>query len=132
MARARSVAILHVCVESVAILFCRAFWCVLAAPLAIVSSSTVACCCKQRRAYSLWSVFGGFVGFLHALAATTEALYVDEAYRDRSAFVFTVQIVLCLISMLVFHYGFRVASLLREPILAAEMQVSYAQAGLSP
>lgn len=124
MVRARNVAIVHVCVEAVALVFCRSLWCVLAVLFAIPSSSTVACCCKQRRCYTLWSVFGGFVFFLHAVAATTEALGRDEYYGDPSGFIVMVQIALCLLSLLVMHYGIKLASLLQDPIFPVEGQGS--------
>lgn len=149
MVGARNVAVVHICMEAVAIVFCRSFWCFLAAVLAIPSSSTIACCCKVRRMYNLWSFFGGFVLFLHAVAATTEALGRRDSTDDPSAFLCGVQIVLCLTSTLVMHYGTKVASLLREPIAPFDMQIrgmeatqqaapfppsqaTYAQATLSP
>lgn len=148
MVRARNVAIVHVCVESTSIFFCRSAWCVLALLFAIPSSSTVACCCKQRVSYALWGTFGGFASFLHAVAATTEALGRDEYYGDPSAFVFMVQVALCLLSLLVVHHGIKLASLLQEPVYPVETRgggmeatpqmvyqpyaVQYAQARLSP
>lgn len=149
MIRARNVAIMHVCFEVVAILFCRSVWCVVAAIFAIPSSSTVACCCKQRCSYAVWSIFGGLVFFLHAVAAAIEALGRDEYYDgDPSAFILLVQIFLCLLSLIVMHYGTKLTSLVREPIFPVEMQggdmevtrqvgayppeVPYAQARLSP
>lgn len=148
MTSARNVAIAHVCVETMALIFCRSEWCVLAALFAVPSSSTVACCCKRRGSYTLWSIFGGLVFFLHAVAAATEALGRDEYYGDPSAFVFVVQIALCLLSLLVVHHGIKLASLLREPVYPVEArgggmhvtpqvvyqpnEVQYAQARLSP
>lgn len=123
MMGARNVAILHVCMEAVSIIFCRSLWCVLAVLFAIPSSSTVACCCKQRGSYILWSIFGSWVFFLHALAATTEALGSDDDYSDHpSAFIFMVQIALCFLSLLVVRDGIKLASLLREPIFPVEAQ----------
>lgn len=119
MIRARNIAIAHVCMEAVAVVFCRSVWCVLALLFAIPSSSTVACCCKQRGCYTVWSIFGGLAFFLHAVAATTEATGHNLYYREPSAFLVMVQISLCFISLLAMHYGIKLASLLREPVFPA-------------
>lgn len=142
MTRARTVAIVHVCSESVGILFCLAWGCFWAAMFAIPSSSTVACCCKQRRAYVVWSYCGGFACFLHAITAVTEALGDEETGHAPNGFICMVQIALCLISMSAVHYGLSVVALLRESVSPTEMQVGevrvtthpvpYAQTGLSP
>ena len=116
MASARNVAIVHLCVEIMALMFCRSGWCVVAALFAIPSSSTVACCCKQRGSYACWSILGGLVFFLHAVAAANEALSRGEYSDDPSAFIVMVQITLCLLSLLVVRHGIKLASLLREPV----------------
>lgn len=68
----------------------------------------------------MWGIFGSFVFFLHAVAATTEALGRDRDYREPSAFIFMVQIALCLLSLLVVQHGIKLASLLREPVFPVE------------
>lgn len=124
MVRARNVAIVHVCLEALTLLFCRSVWCLLAILVAIPSSSTVACCCKRRGSYTVWSLFGGLVFSLHAVAATTEALGRNDYYGEPSAFVFMVQITLCFLSLLVVHHGVKLASLLREPVFPVEVRGS--------
>lgn len=123
MVAARKVAVIHICLEAVSIVFCRSGWCVWAVFVAIPSSSTVVCCCKVRRTYNVWSYFGALVFFLHAVAATSEAFGRQEGLGDPNAFIFCVQIVLCLFSTLVMHYGARVAWLLREPVSPVDMQI---------
>lgn len=143
MTLARRVAIVHVCAESMGILFCRAWGCYWAALLAIPSSSMVACCCKQRWTYLMWSCVGGFAFFFHASAAVTEALGDKETGHDYRGFLCSVQVVLCLICLPVVNYGRGLASQLRDSVSpignmqAGRMGVTtqpmpYAQAGLSP
>lgn len=123
-AQARNVAILHVCVESVGILFCRSPSCFWAALFAIPSSSTVACCCKTRCNYTVWGLLGGLVFCLHVAAASTYAPDRSGYFSgESSGFNVMVQVFLSFVSMLVAHFGIRMAWRLRNPILPAEVQL---------
>lgn len=112
MVRARNVAIFHVCAEATAMLFCRSEFCLLAVLLGIPSSSVVACCCKQRETYLAWGLIGAVVATLHVKAAVTEA-----ASDNDDAFLYLAQIVMCLISLHVVFYGYKVNSLMGGPVL---------------
>ena len=77
--QARNVAITHLCVEIVALHFCSAELFGITLILAVLSSSVVACCCKHRTAFKLWSWMGGLPFMLHAIAAV-ESFDVDRVY----------------------------------------------------
>lgn len=117
MVRARNVAIFHVCAEAAAILFCRSEWCVMAVLLGIPSSSVVACCCKQRKTFLVWGLIGAAVATLHAKAAVTEA-----ASDNDDAFLYLAQIMMCVISLHVVFYGYKVNSLMGGPIFPLRAQ----------
>jgi len=121
MVRARNVAIVHVCVESVALLFCRSGWCVVAALIAIPPSSSIACCCKRRGCYTLWGISGSVIFSLHAVAAATEAISGDDPYDGNpNAFIFMVQVALCFLGLVVVRHSIKLAPLVREPVLPVD------------
>lgn len=123
MVQARNVAITQVCVEILAIFFCSTEFCGVTLLLAVLSSSVVACCCKHRVVYSIWSCVGIVVGWLHAIAAAEafQTGYYFHSYPP--TIIFLLQVSLCGLSMLAVYRGCKTTTALREPIHPVERQL---------
>lgn len=123
MVQARNVAITQVCVEILAIFFCSTEFCGVTLFLAVLSSSVVACCCKHRVIYSIWSCVGIVVAWLHAIAAA-EAFQANYYYHSYPPmFIFLLQVALCGLSVLGVYRGCQTTKALREPIHPVERQL---------
>ena len=74
MVCARNIAITHVVIEVVPVfvLFCMNGWYIMASFLGVISSSVVACCCKHRAVYWVWSCIGGVLTVLHAISVAQD------------------------------------------------------------
>lgn len=116
MLQARNVAITHVCFELLAALFCpTGTLCVFTAFLAVLLSSVVACCCKHRTTYMLWSWFGCVLLTFHLIAA---AGAFDAEYffpvSDLPGFVFFLQMFLCGVNVRMMYLGCVISTASRE------------------
>lgn len=123
MVHARNVAITQVCVEILAIFFCSTDFCLVTLFLAVLSSSVVACCCKHRVIYSIWSCACIVVAWLHAIAAA-EAFQTEYYYQSYPPMIiFLLQVSLCGLSMLGAYRGCKTTTALREVIHPVERQL---------
>lgn len=114
MIQARNVAVTHLIVEIVAVFFCYTQLCGIMLFLAVLSSSIVACCCKQRSAFKFWSWIGGLLFVLHLSAAVGA---FGGSYYSVSGFpflVFVLQMFLCGVNVLVVYLGCVITADLRE------------------
>ena len=123
---ARNVAIAHVVFEFLAVFTCLTNgWCIGVSVLAMTSSSLVACCFKQRTAYSCWSFIGLFLVSLHALSGLGEL-----KSHVGSVVAGVMQLFLCAVSLVVLIVGCKAASatggraLLERRQAGVAMQVS--------
>lgn len=123
---ARKVAIAYVFVEIVGILFfCYSTWCRVAISLVMWSSCLVACCCKTRTFYLLWSLVGGMMFVSHAVVAIrviVRGANLCDHFVCSPQLIFFVQIILCCVSLRVVYTGCKAASAIMR-ISPAETQI---------
>lgn len=114
---ARNVAIMHIVAGVVGLFFCLTSWASYIFILGVVPSSMVACCCKQRAMFRVWSFIGLLLIVLHAILAGELLNRSVNYYVFNPTLCAVIQIALCFIGVIVVHSGCRAASVMRDRTL---------------
>lgn len=122
MVPARNIAIAQVVLEAIGLGFCRSGLCFITFVIGVPMASIVACCSKYRATYLLWSCEGGLVCWLHAVAAAETFSYEGDEFWV--GWYSAVQIILSLVGLVAMLCGCKIASLLRDAVHPAGMEVT--------
>lgn len=120
--QARDLAVIHICVEIVSVVFCSSDWCATIPMVAVLSSSPVACCSRHRVTYMVWSCTGAVLSVVHALIAA-EVTSIEGSYTW-SPIVLSVEIFQCCVTLLVVYRGCKAASATKRSVCPVETQFS--------
>ena len=110
---ARNVAIAQIVVAVVATNICLTPWCDIIFLVAVIPASLVACCCKFRAIYLIWSLIGVLLVMMNVVTALNVEDNLIYHFFDQKIF-YLAQAIQCFVSALVVYYGCKTILALRD------------------
>ena len=110
---ARNVAIAQIVVALAATYICLTPWCAITFLITVIPSSLVACCCKFRAIYLIWSLIGVLLVVMNVFTAFDAKESLIYYFRDPKI-LYVVQAIQCFVSALAAYCGCKTVLALRN------------------